>query len=143
VFFWNEEREEKSKMKRLLLFFSVILIIFLGSSCLYVISVPIPVGEGLIEPIEFELPGSILPLSYYAFGTETVPSLDEIIQEAEKETQLNLPDNFVITGMEIKARVDGYQRTLIQKALLILTSMSSERDIQKNNSWIFSTILIQ
>jgi hypothetical protein len=105
--------------------------------------VPIPVGEGLIEPIEFELPGSILPLSYYAFGTETVPSLDEIIQEAEKETQLNLPDNFVITGMEIKARVDGYQRTLIQKALLILTSMSSERDIQKNNSRIFSTILIQ
>ena len=106
MFFWNEKREEKSKMKRLLLFLSVILIIFLGSSCLYVISLPIPVGEGLIEPIEFELPGSILPLSGFAFGTETVPSLDEIIQEAEKEIQLNLPDNFVITGMEIKARVE-------------------------------------
>lgn len=93
-------------MKRLLLFLSVALIILLGSSCLYVISVPIPIGEGLIEPFEFELPKSTVPLSYYAFGTETVPSLDEIIQEAEKETQLNFPDNFAITGMEIKARVE-------------------------------------
>ncbi|MBN2219334.1 MAG: hypothetical protein JW697_03550 [Kosmotogaceae bacterium] len=93
-------------MKRLLLFLSVVLIILLGSSCLYVISVPIPISEELIEPFEFELPRSIVPLSYFAFGTETVPSLDEIIQEAEKEIQLNLPDNFVITGMEIKARVD-------------------------------------
>jgi hypothetical protein len=92
-------------LKKALLFLSFLLIIALGSSCLYIVSVPIPIVEGTIEPVVLKLEGSPVAVSSFDFGTEQIPSLDEIIIEAKKRTQLNLPDNFVVTDLEVKARV--------------------------------------
>lgn len=92
-------------LKKALLFLSFLLVIALGSSCLYIVSVPIPIVEGTIEPIVIELEGSPVAVSSFDSGTERVPSLDEIISEAKKRTQLDLPDNFVVTDLEVKARV--------------------------------------
>jgi hypothetical protein len=62
-------------LKKALLFLSFLLIIALGSSCLYIVSVPIPIVEGTIEPVVLKLEGSPVAVSSFDFGTEQIPSL--------------------------------------------------------------------
>ncbi len=45
----------------------------LARACLYLFPVPIPIVEGITEAIDFELRGSPVAFSSFAFGTETVP----------------------------------------------------------------------
>ncbi len=92
-------------MKRLTMYVLLLVLLFSLGGCLYVFSIPIPIVEGLIEPITFNLPGVPVPLVGYSNGEQTIPSLSEIIAEAQKHSPIDLPNNFRITGVEIKAKV--------------------------------------
>ncbi len=92
-------------MKRWFFVSATLLMVLVLSGCLYIMPVPIPITESLIEPIVFQLPGTPSPINSFAFGSQSIPTLDEIIAEAQKSSPIQIPDNFRITSVQVKARV--------------------------------------
>lgn len=92
-------------MKRWFFIPAILSMVLALSGCLYIMPVPIPITESLIEPIVFQLPGTPSPINSFAFGSQSIPTLDEIIAEAQKSSPIQIPDNFRITSVQVKARV--------------------------------------
>lgn len=91
-------------MKKSFLFVVVTVVLLALGGCLYIVPIPVPITEGMLEPLIVELPAGVVPSGYY-WGQAEIPSFDEILEQAQKHSPIQIPDNFRITNIDLNAKV--------------------------------------